>query len=244
MKPNESKYLDVLKIVEFLAEGGSETLYRLLPYGEARRGTGGAGVAPRRDARPGVNFVWRIYGNSIGENDDGEEIWEDFNAEYEDIGEYLIDREEMLACLYPRYIDPNFREQIFDAFLTSLRQTTSVSSTWLFGESQLFGNWPEWQKQLKLTAPQSRIVVYSPFKVNPIESLTLDYSAIRSAQEMLNCIYNALLAAFVARGKYGQSWILYDMVECRQLHMPPDDRDDSLRAAGITSGALLMVVPL
>jgi hypothetical protein len=125
MKPNESKYLDVLKIVEFLAEGGSETLYRLLPYGEARRGTGGAGVAPRRDARPGVNFVWRIYGNSIGENDAGEEVWEDFNAEYEDIGEYLIDREEMLAGLYPRYIDPNFREQIFEAFLLSLRQTTS-----------------------------------------------------------------------------------------------------------------------
>jgi hypothetical protein len=62
MTPESDKYPDILKVLEFGAEGGGEALYRLLAYGSADQSTGCAWFTLRMDARPGVNLVWRTYG--------------------------------------------------------------------------------------------------------------------------------------------------------------------------------------
>ena len=219
---DSEKYLDVLKVLELAAEGGGETLYRLLPYGATQ-------------------FVWRTYGNSIGEDEAGEETWEDFSNEYESLTEYLIDRNSMLAALYPLHVDAAFRSEIFMGFFNSVRNARSISPTWLFGETSLFGNWPQWQKLLQLSESYDKIELYSTFTRNPIEVLQLDPTAISSAQHLLNVVYNALLIGVVPQHSYGRRWKLYDLVKCRELNLPHDDRDDSLRQLGITGGGKWVV---
>ncbi len=215
------KYLDVLKVLEFGAEGGSEALYRLLPYGSA-------------------SFIWRTYGNSIGEDDAGDEVWEGFSDEFEDISEYLIGRSGMLAGLGPLYIDPNFRDVIFKAFMQSLRDPVQNHAQWLFGELNSDG-WRRWQTLLQLRASYDEIVVHSAFGNNPVRQVTFDYDSVKTVQEMLNAIYMSLLHSFMPAATYGRRWRLYDLVECRELSLPRDDREDPLYDAGIKQGGQWVV---
>jgi|GEM_PF-5895002 len=215
------KYLDVLKVLELGGEGGSEALYRLLPYGESR-------------------FVWRTFGNSIGEDDAGEEAWEDYSDEIEDISEYLNQRQEILAALHPLHIDAGFRDQIFTAFMQSVRQLSSVDTqARLFQTARrwgLAGSWPEWQKHLQLTADNGTLVIHSAFGANAITQISIDYEGLRNVQQLLDHVYNALLVGSKPPGTYGKHWLLYDLIGFDELVLPRDDRADSLYDAGVRQG--------
>lgn len=216
-----NKYLDVLKVLEFGAEGGSEALYRLLPYGESR-------------------FVWRTFGNSIGEDDAGEEAWQDYSDEYEDIVEYLNLRAETLAALQPLHIDAEFRDQIFTAFMQSIRQPSSLDTqARLFQTARrwgLAGSWPDWQKHLQLRADSDTLVIHSAFGANAITQIIIDYERLRNVQELLDLVYNALLVGSKPPGTYGKQWLLYDLISFDELVLPRDDRGDRLFDAGIRQG--------
>lgn len=238
--PESNKYLDILKVLEFGAEGGRETLYRLLPYGE-------------------VQFTWRTYGTSIGEDDGGtrgaegrrrhgwqetstarDETWGDYTEEFEDISEYLIHRTKALAGLIPEYIDVNFRDQVFKAFVDSLRDPDMCHPQWLFGELN-GGGWERWQKQLQLCADYHEITIHSAVFANPIRSICLDYDSVKTVQQLLNAIYLSLLHTTTPARSYGRHWRLYDLVNCQGFVLPHDDRDDRLYDAGIKQGGQWVV---
>lgn len=215
------KYLDKLKVIELGAEGGSEALYRLLPYGSA-------------------NFIWRTYGNGIGENEAGEEVWEDHSDEYEDISEYLIQRTPSLAGLYPEHVDVGFRDQVFKALVDSFREPGMHHMQRLFGEPNAHG-WSRWQNLLQLRASYDEVVIHSAFGMNPIRKICLDYDSVKTVRQMLNTVYLSLLHTFIPTRAYGRLWRLYDIVNCREFVLPHDDRDDRLYDAGITQGGQWMV---
>jgi hypothetical protein len=226
--PEESKYLDILKVIELGTEGGSEILYRLLPFGSAQ-------------------FIWRTYGTSIGESETGDEEWSDFGDEYEDIAEYLLKRSQMLIHLIPLYIDTMYRDQVFHAVVDSFRQYFMLSNQGGMFEDTQHGpverNWHYWQEHLKIPREGTQLVIYPTFGPGAFAELRLNYDAIPTVQSLLNITYQALLAGQVPQGSYGKAWQLFDVVGAAALVLPRDDRAERLRAKGILPGSRYFLVP-
>ncbi len=222
---SDPQYLDVLRVMELGGEGGGETLYRVLPKGEAR-------------------FIW--YSVSSGGID---EEWGssagDILGEYEDIVEYLNVHAHLLACYYLEFAVSEYRDTIFGAFMRSLReiqlQKNSMHSIRdVLGENE-FGSWSAWQKQLKLTAPYDRLIVHSAFGTSPTLELVIDYDAVKNSQHLLDTVYLGLVHPFAPPGTYGKAWQLYDLINCRSLDFPHDDRRDRLYDAGVKQGGRWVV---
>jgi hypothetical protein len=216
---DENEYVDVLKALEFGGEGGSESLYRLLPYGEA-------------------NFTWRTYGS--GGVDDEESYEDDYINEYESLTAYLLDSSDTLSGFVPLYIDAQFRDEVFAAFLKSIRSPTMFPRPDIFTETDFYG-WPLWQKIFNLRPDYETITVYSAFGPNPIMQLRFAYEEIKNVQILLNCIYNAVVVQSQPPNTYGKRWLLYDLVNCRPLVLPRDDRADRLFEAGLKQGGQWVV---
>lgn len=222
---DDNRYLDVLKALELGGEGGSVTLYRVLPRGEA-------------------NFVWYAVGSG-NVDDEPFTIEDDILGDYEDITDYLNQNVAQLAMFYLEYADPAYREQIFAAFLKSVRGMRRESSFLNPLEHTLGnapgGSWCAWQKSLQLTAPRDRIVIHSGFGESPVLEMTIDYAALHNTQQLLDTVYMGLVGRLVPTGSYGKAWQIYDLINCRPLHFPRDDRNDQLRDAGITQGGRWLV---
>lgn len=222
---DEDMYLDVHKALQLGGEGGSVTLYRVLPRGEA-------------------NFVWYAVGSG-GFDDEPFTMDDDILGDYEDITDYLNQSVSQLAMYYLEYADPAYREQIFSAFLESIRGMRREPSflhplQHVLGDAPA-GSWCAWQKSLQLTAPRDRIVIHSGFGESPVLEMAIDYAALRSTQQLLDVVYMGLVGRHAPAGSYGKAWQLYDLISCRQLAFPRDDRGDHLREAGITQGGRWLV---
>lgn len=225
---HDPRYLDVLEVMQLGGEGGSETLYRVLPKGEA-------------------NFIWYAVGS--GRFDD--ELFDEdcyILGDYEDIGEYLLQKLPHLASYYLEHADPAFSDQIFSGFITSLREMSRQPAfqnpiSNILCDSPA-GSWCAWQKHLHLVTAYEKLVIHSALVESPVLELTLDREVLSSGQQLLDTLYMTLAHLFAPPGSYGSRWQLYDLIGCRQIHFPRDDRLDSLRDAGISLGGRWVIYGL
>jgi hypothetical protein len=68
--------------------------------------------------------------------------------------------------------------------------------------------------------------VHSAFGENPALELVIDYDAVKNSQHLLDTIYMGLVQRSAPAGTYGKAWQLYDVINCRNLDFPHDDRRD------------------
>lgn len=217
---SDSKYLEAKKALELGVEGGGEALYRLLPFGSDQ-------------------FIWRTYGNSIGEDEQGNEAWEDFSNEYESLDEYLLQREGMLSWMYPLFVDREFARQVRQALFKSVRRAGQNAISDFFSDHG--GRWHNWKRLLpRLGRPETlRLVCFFPEL--PIHEMHIDVSGMQDTQNFLNFLYMSLLFDQAPERSYGRAWHLYDLDAGKRILLPPDDRSDSLLDVGISNGMNLAV---